>query len=204
MFIEKCTCPPIATNSYLLFSSKGPDALLIDPGCQSLSLFAPLLSKHKLTLAAILLTHSHWDHIVEAADWQTRYHAPLYVHTLDAPNLVTPGADQLPSPLSFSGSSSWQPLHDGQPLTFGSHHLTVIHTPGHSIGSVCFYYPDEKLLFTGDTLFRGTIGNLSFPTSAPEQMRSSLKKLTALPPDTQVLPGHGDATTLAAESSWLR
>ncbi len=79
----------------------------------------------------------------------------------------------------------------------------VLHTPGHSVGSVCFYEPDHHLILTGDTLFKGAIGNLSFPTSQPFLMESSLAKLGRLPPDTRVFPGHGPSTTIKAESYWL-
>ncbi len=80
--------------------------------------------------------------------------------------------------------------------------IKVIHTPGHSPGGVCFYLPSEKILFSGDTLFRGTIGNLSLPTARPDLMWDSLKKLAALPPETKVYPGHGGPTTISAEK-WI-
>ena len=79
----------------------------------------------------------------------------------------------------------------------------VIHTPGHSLGSVCFYYEKEGILLSGDTLFKGTMGNVSFPTSSPALMGETLLKLSRLPPATKVFPGHGLATTIGDEQSWM-
>jgi glyoxylase-like metal-dependent hydrolase (beta-lactamase superfamily II) len=93
-------------------------------------------------------------------------------------------------------------LIEGQKLTVGDLDIEVIHTPGHTPGGVCFYLPKEKVLISGDTLFRGTIGNLNFPTSRPDLMWGSLKKLAALPADTKVYPGHGGSTTIGAEK-WI-
>jgi hydroxyacylglutathione hydrolase len=93
-------------------------------------------------------------------------------------------------------------LTEGQIVTVGQLTLTVIHTPGHSPGGVCFYAKEEKVLISGDTLFRGTIGKLNSPTGQAERMWPSLKKLAALPPDVRVYPGHGEGTSIG-EENWL-
>ena len=87
-------------------------------------------------------------------------------------------------------------------MKLGSLNFQVIFTPGHSAGSICFYEKRQRILFSGDTLFQGSIGNLSFPTSRPDLMWSSLTKLSKLPPHTQVFTGHGPSTTIENES-WL-
>jgi glyoxylase-like metal-dependent hydrolase (beta-lactamase superfamily II) len=93
-------------------------------------------------------------------------------------------------------------LEEGKVIQVGKLQVAVIHTPGHSPGSVCLYLREQKILFSGDTLFQGTIGNLHLPTSQPEKMWESLRKLAALPPETHVVPGHGSDTVLAKET-WL-
>ena len=93
-------------------------------------------------------------------------------------------------------------LEDKDKLKVGKVELQVIHTPGHTPGSICLYIPKENVLISGDTLFAGSIGNISFPTSKPKLMWESLKKLSKLTPDTKVLPGHGQSTTIGKEK-WL-
>lgn len=104
--------------------------------------------------------------------------------------------------MSFKGLSPDGHLADGQIITLGELTLHVIHTPGHSPGGVCFYLPAQETLFSGDTLFAGSIGNLSLPTAQPDRMWPSLKKLAALPKHTKVYPGHGGATRIDKES-WI-
>lgn len=203
MLIKCYPCPPISTNTYLVTCPRTKKAAVIDPGFHSFKALSPLLLQEDLHLSALLLTHSHWDHIAEVAVWQDRYDVLAYLHPLDFPNMREPGSDQLPMSAPIRGSSSIAPLEEGEQITVGEISFTIIYTPGHSIGSICFYDPSSLLLFSGDTLFRGSIGNLSFPTSAPKLMAESLKKLTALPPATRVYPGHGKRTTLGEEGDRL-
>jgi hydroxyacylglutathione hydrolase len=177
-------------------------AAIIDPGFSSSAALIPIIEKHHLQLSAILLTHSHWDHIAEVALWRQKFDVPVYLHPLDQSNLEQPGSDRLRMPRHIESYHGSLPLSEGQEILIGFHSLIVIHTPGHSPGGVCFYNAADAVLFSGDTLFRGTIGNLSFPTSVPTQMWPSLHKLAALPGKTVVYPGHGETTTIAAEN-WL-
>ena len=137
--------------------------------------------------------------------WQKlkkKYNIPVYVHAFDANNLEKPGSDGLPSWLSIEGVIPEHLIKEGDVIHVGNLAFEVIETPGHSPGSLCFYNKEEKVLFSGDTLFKGSIGNLSFPTSRPHLMQSSLSKLAKLPADTRVFPGHGPSTTIGKES-WL-
>lgn len=160
------------------------------------------VKKHALHIEMLLLTHSHWDHIADAAFLKEKTNAPLYVHEEDAENLKHPGSDCLPLFFSIQGAQPDGYLTDGQILTLGELSLHVIHTPGHTPGGVCFYLPLQETLLSGDTLFSGSIGSLSLPTAHAEQMWPSLKKLAALPKRTKVYPGHGGATTIEKES-WI-
>lgn len=160
------------------------------------------LEREQLTVKMILITHSHWDHIADAAFLKEHLKVPLYIHSLDHPNLEKPGSDGLPLFFTTQGSKADGFLKEGDQLQVGNLQIQVIETPGHTPGGVCFWLPEEKILFSGDTLFQGTIGNLSFPTARPAFMWESLKKLAQLPPETQVYPGHGTPTTIAAEA-WI-
>jgi glyoxylase-like metal-dependent hydrolase (beta-lactamase superfamily II) len=201
MKIQSITSGPFETNSYLLVSPK-KFALIVDPTFDTAHFFISHLQKGLIPLA-ILLTHSHLDHTADVAVLKEALKVPVYVHALDKGNLEKPGSDGIPygemikpatADVLFYGGEEWQ-LEDFE--------LKVIHTPGHSFGSSCFYFPKEKVLISGDTLFKGTIGNLSFPTSEPDKMWDSLKLLSALDPDTVVLPGHGESTTIGAEP-WIK
>lgn len=186
----------------LLGCSSTKKAAIFDAPFESKKKLLPRLEHHSLKPEKILLTHSHWDHIAEVASLKEELNIPVFVHEADAPNLENPGADGLPLLVAIEGVKPDGHLKDGETVFIGKLEIKVIHTPGHSPGSLCFYLEKEKLLISGDTLFRGTIGRLNFPTSRPELMWDSLKKLAALPPDTKVIPGHGDATTIGAES-WI-
>src|SRR5205085_3035340 len=128
------------------------------------------LNQHLLSVKKILLTHSHWDHIADVMPLKEKFHLPVYVHALDAPNLQQPGADGLPCWLTISGVQPDVLLEEGMEVPIGKLMFKVLHTPGHSPGCVCFYESSQHVLFSGDTLFKGTIGNLSFPTSQPSLM----------------------------------
>ncbi len=159
--------------------------------------------QHSLKPTAIWLTHSHWDHIVDAAKIKRELSLPIYVHEEDRGNLEKPGSDEVPMAVPiFEGTAPDHLIKDGDLLTVGKFSFKVIHTPGHTPGGVCFYCEKEKTLISGDTFFRGLIGSISLPTSQPERMWPSLDKIAALPPDTVVFPGHGPHTTIKDEP-WL-
>jgi hydroxyacylglutathione hydrolase len=202
MILEVFPSGPLETNAYLLACEETRRAAIIDAPVESSDALLERIKALALSVDMILLTHSHWDHIAEVSVLKKELKAPVYIHKDDAENLQNPGSDRLPLFFPLIGVAADGYLTDGQELTVGKLNLKVIHTPGHSPGGVCFYLPSEKILFSGDTLFRGTIGNLSLPTARPDLMWDSLKKLTALPPETKVYPGHGGPTTISAEK-WI-
>ncbi len=202
MIIEAIPSGPFATNAYVVGCPDTREAAIIDPAPESAEKIDRILEKLNLTPKKILLTHSHWDHIADTPAVKSRYNILIWVHEKDAPNLRKLGADGLPV---FSSMPSIEPdnfFQEGDKIPVGNLRFKVIHTPGHTPGGVCFYEESEGVLFSGDTLFKGSIGNLSFPTSNPGDMWRSLDKLKDLPPETKVFPGHGDATTIKNES-WL-
>lgn len=202
MILEIFCSGPAFTNSILLGCTKTKKGAIIDAPPGSAEILIERIETLGLELEMLLLTHTHWDHFADMAYLKKKMRAPLYVHELDAPNLRRPGSDRLPMLFEIKSVEPDGYLSDGQMLTLGDLIIDVIHTPGHSPGSVCFYLREKNTLISGDTLFQGTIGNISFPTSEPDKMWESLKKLSKLPPNTRVVPGHGDETTIGAES-WL-
>jgi len=196
MLIQTFPSGPLETNAILFGLEK---FAVIDPALGSTE---PILQLgHSVEL--ILLTHSHWDHIADVYALKQKTGARVYVHPLDAGNLIHPGSDKLPLYFPIHGVEPDGFLEDGQTLELGGLKIEVIHTPGHSPGCVCFYLREQKVLFSGDTLFQGCIGGLHLPTAQPTLMRKSLSKLAALPPDTRVIPGHGNETTIHKERNQL-
>lgn len=202
MIVEVLPSGPADTNAYLIACPQTKRAVVIDVPFESTEWILKRAQELSLTIEMILLTHSHWDHTGEAALLKEKLGVPLYVHREDAGNVEKPGSDKLPLFFPVQGVKPDGYLTDGQVLTVGNLRIEVIHTPGHTPGGVCFYFPTEKVLVSGDTLFRGTIGNLSFATGRPHLMWDSLKKLASLPADTKVYPGHGEPTTIGAEK-WI-
>lgn len=193
---------PFETNAYALYDPDTLELVFIDPAPGSCELLANFAHRLSLTPKAIWLTHSHWDHIADVSCLLKKFSVSIMIHQDDAENLIRPGSDRLPCWIEIEGVKPTHLLQEGEILTIGASKATVITTPGHTPGGVCFYFPEEKLLFSGDTLFRGSIGNLSFPTARPLLMWKSLAKLDKLPPDTIILPGHGPSSTIGHES-WL-
>ncbi|MGD8991358.1 MAG: MBL fold metallo-hydrolase [Desulfobacterales bacterium] len=177
--IERYELGPFGTNSYLLRCLKTDDSVVIDaPGDAPKVLDRLGHTNPKY----ILMTHNHIDHTGALAELKSALKVPIGAHAADAIRL--PIATDLH-------------LLDGQAITFGNIDLTVLHTPGHTPGSLCFY--TEGYLISGDTLFPGGPGKTGFPTDFKQIVKSLQEKIFVLPGDTQVFPGHGDSTSLEKE-----
>ncbi|MCB1072161.1 MAG: MBL fold metallo-hydrolase [Chlamydiales bacterium] len=198
--IECFPSGPFETNAYILACSETNKGVIIDPAPDSAA--ALIDGSAAIEIKAILLTHSHWDHIGDLKKVKTTFGVPVYVHPSDRLNVVKPGSDKLPLMFHIDGVEPEFDLQEGEVIEVGKLKLIVIETPGHTPGGVCFYLDKEKILFSGDTLFKGSIGKISFPTANPQAMWRSLKKLEKLPPETVVYPGHGPSTTIGDED-WL-
>jgi hydroxyacylglutathione hydrolase len=203
MLVQAFPSGPLSTNAYVAACPETREAAIIDPAPNSSKAIQAFLASRQLKCRKILLTHSHWDHIADVKELKEVFTVPIYIHPLDAPNLRQPGSDGLPCWLNLSGVEPDILLEDGMQIPLGGMTFQVLHTPGHSPGGVCFYNSQHKVLFSGDTLFQGTFGSLSLPTSQPALMQPSLAKLAQLPSGTTVYPGHGSPTTIGAESTWL-
>ncbi len=203
MILEMFASGPVETNVYILGCSRTKQACVIDAPQGCLGQVKTILKKNQLILSKILLTHSHLDHIADASLLKEEFNVPLFIHPLDSENLIKPGSDGIPLFLSVRGIHPDFFLRDGDVINVGDFQLQVILTPGHSPGGVCFYLQKEQIVFSGDTLFKNSMGRIDFPQSDPSSMWKSLKRLAQLPPNTKVYPGHGPSTTIEKES-WMK
>jgi len=192
---------PIATNSYLVTDEGTGESILIDAPQDVTGRLGPLLGKEgKLVL--LVDTHGHWDHVGDNAAVAALTGAPLAIHASDAGMLENGGADGFNLPFKLLPSRADRLLDEGEKIVFGSSSLLVMHTPGHTAGGICLYDEKEGNLFSGDTLFNGSYGRTDLPNSSVKDMQASLARLSGLPPQTRVYPGHGETTTIG-EQEWL-
>lgn len=197
----------LSSNCYVLYDPAAGTALVIDPGFTEADALLSQLETLNVRVTALLNTHGHFDHVSGNALLQ-HLGAPLGIHPQDRDLLLRGGGAAW---FGLAYPPSPEPdfeLEHGSTLTCGSLTVEVIHTPGHSPGSVCLYVPQEKLLLTGDTLFAGGgVGRTDLPGGDPRALTRSLQRLLSLPHDTRIYPGHGPAGTLEHEartSPWLR
>ncbi len=201
--VETFPSGPLSTNTYLLSTKSGKGAIIdAAPGCTAAVQRA--VEAKGVEVEAILLTHSHWDHIAETSEIKRLFPVPVFIHSEDRANLESPGSDGIPSlhRTAIVGVIPDRILNGGERFPVGDLLVEVIHSPGHSPGLVCYYIRSEGILFCGDLFFRGSIGTLALPTSESDRMWPSLKRIATLPAETRVFPGHGKATTIGAEG-WL-
>ncbi|MCX6988606.1 MAG: MBL fold metallo-hydrolase [Chlamydiae bacterium] len=203
MILRVFSCGPIATNSYLLACSDTKKAWIIDAPKDCFSLLSQAIESEGLHVEKIVLTHSHWDHIADLSLLKKGFGLEVLVHKEDVGNVERPGSDGLPLYFPIEPVSVDQMLSGGELLTLGHMAIKVIHTPGHSPGGICLYIEQSDTLISGDTLFQGSMGRVDLPTSNPSAMWKSLKLLSELPSRTQVYPGHGNRTSIQAES-WMK
>lgn len=195
----------LQANCFLVFDEKSHDGLIIDPGGDVAPLVAEI-TRHNVQICAILNTHGHFDHVAGNAELVS-YAAPYGIHPDDRKLLLNGGGAQwFGMPINPSPEPSWD-LIEGQLFSAGSLHFEILHTPGHTPGSVCILVPQENALFSGDLLFAGNIGRTDLPGGNAYAMRTSLKRLRDVAHALDVYPGHGPQTTLAEErqhNPWLR
>ena len=176
------------TNTYIV--ENGGHCVIIDAGYHPETILR-FLNDHDLTADAILLTHGHFDHVGAVRDLAAELGCPVYLHEkeLSMPPMMTAG------PLYYTHTYG-----EGDHLTFAGIRFRVLHTPGHTPGSVCLMAEDH--LFSGDTLFAGSCGRTDFPGGDWATIRKSLDRLSGMTEDLLVHPGHGESTTLAREKQY--
>ena len=192
---------PAATNVHVLADPRSREAIAIDTAIPSLAWIRDELAAREWTLKLIVSTHGHWDHIGDNAAVAAETGAQIAVHPLDRHRLEDP--QPLWAPFEIPPSVPAVELAEGGEIRFGEIRLSVLHTPGHTEGSVCLLAADEGLLFSGDTLFAGGWGRVELPGGSPEAMAASIARLTELEDRLAVLPGHGATTTIGRERAWM-
>lgn len=189
---------PLETNCYLVYCDDTLDCAVIDPGAEAEKIL-PAILEAGLKPVVILNTHGHIDHIGANRDIKDRFGVPLGIHPLD--RLLLEKAQELELSIFLGAKESPLPdlmLEDGETIEIGHCRLGVIHTPGHTPGSVSFR--SEAVLFSGDTLFNGGVGRTDLPGGSARDLELSIREIILpLPRETVVLPGHGPWTTIGEE-----
>ncbi len=197
--IGRMTLGLCATNCYFLYREGDGRAVLFDPADNGQRIY-DALADNGLSVEAILLTHAHFDHIWGVEDLRGASGAKVYA--LEAERPVCQDAYVNVS-ARYGRKCTVEPdgwLTDGQELTLADISLRVIATPGHTVGSACYYVPEAGFLLSGDTLFAESVGRTDFPSgNMGSLIRSIRERLFILPEETKVYPGHGDATTIGHE-----
>lgn len=187
------------TNCYFVYREGENKVIFIDPADQG-ALIHQKLQEKGFEVEAILLTHGHFDHIMGGNELRKLSGAKIYAPEADKVLLQDPYVNVSASWAKAYTLEADEYLQDGQKLTFGDKECTVLMTPGHTVGSCCYYFEEDNVLISGDTLFEGSVGRTDLPTGSMSKLNRSLKeKLMVLPDEVKVYPGHGGITTIGDE-----
>lgn len=197
--IQQYIVGSVATNCYFAINDDTKEVLIIDPGAAAKQL-AEKVQEQGLSPAGILLTHGHFDHAAAADELSRLLETKVYAHEKEQETLEKPG-------INLSGwEGKTESYHadvyvkDEQELNLAGFQIQVLFTPGHTIGGCCYYLKEQSTVFSGDTLFEGSIGRTDFPKgSASQLIRAIREKLMILPDETAVYPGHGEMTSIGME-----
>lgn len=196
--IAKIEVGALAANCYII-AAPNRQALIIDPGAEAETILR-IVKKRRLTIKAYLVTHGHMDHISALGPLWAHIQAPVAMHGADIAWAFDPANQMLPYfSVPHRPENIDRILVGNETYHEGDFNYRVIATPGHSPGGVCFYFPDENILFSGDTLFQDSVGRTDIPGGNERQLNEALQVLVALPPHTKVYPGHGPETTIGRE-----
>ena len=191
---------PWETNAYLVWDGRSPDALVLDPGMGAAAPLIARVAENELRLHLIANSHGHVDHIFDNAPLKAASGAPLAIHPDDAYRLDGRNSYGF----EVEPATADRELREGEQVTIGDLVFDVLHTPGHTEGSVCLYEERRALLLSGDVLFAGSYGRTDLPGGSDEAMLASLTRLASdLPDGVRVLPGHGPETTIGRERPWM-
>lgn len=204
--IERLPVGQLGTNCYVLYDAKIKDAFIVDPGDDA-GFIMNKIGDLDLKPQAILATHGHFDHILAVTELKLAYGIPFFFHPADSAivNRMERTAEYFtgikPDPAPRFG----KPLENGQELKIGGMSLKVIHTPGHTPGSICLYAEKESILFSGDTLFAGGgYGRTDLSGGDAAKLKKSLRKILSLPDNTIIYPGHGEETNVKKEKRFYQ
>ena len=196
--LQQMVLGPVYTNCYFLKNKETGETLIVDPADSPKRIFQKVEDMGAKPVG-ILLTHGHFDHIMGVKTVQDMTGAKIYMHELEK-DFATDSRLNLSTVIAERQCDAFVPdvlYHDGDKIQVGNLTFRVLHTPGHTIGSSCLIVKDT--IFSGDTIFKGSIGRTDFPTSDPAKMMESVQKVAELEGNYAVFPAHGDSTTLDYE-----
>ena len=189
----------VNTNCYFVWNTETKEGIIIDPA-DNADYIIEMVQKEQVTLKGIYLTHAHFDHMLAASLVAGAYRAPVYCL---AKEKEVAESTRLNLSDYFGCAYALVPdgvLQDGEVVQVAGMQMQVLHTPGHTKGSACYYFAEEGILFSGDTLFLESVGRTDFPTGNSAVLAQSIKeKLYVLPEEVKVYPGHGSATSIGYE-----
>ena len=198
--VKTFVMPPITNNNYVIIDTDSHEAVLIDCS-HPVDEIMSYIKQQKANLKYILLTHAHFDHVLGVDYFQKKYHIPVYCSEKDVPLLKQINEYMKWMKLSPVTEPTIDGYVDAKELKIGRYPIQVMPTPGHTKGGVCYFV--ENMLFSGDTLFKGSYGRTDFPGGSERAMQESLHLLFKTLPDYVIVyPGHGEATTIKAERNF--
>ena len=202
MHLDGMVLGPVSTNCYFVQNTETGELLIIDPADYPDQIISKVM-KCQGKPVAILLTHGHFDHIMAVNEIREKYQIPVYCEKHEE--------EMLKDPMKNVSGAWYKPysthadhlLSDNEELELAGFRIRVLHTPGHTPGCCCYEFPEEHVLFSGDTLFFRSYGRVDFPGGSARQMQDSVQRLLKeLPEETEVYPGHDCATDIASEKRY--
>ena len=196
---------PLETNAYLVADTATGDALVIDAPQGTAEAIVAEAAKRGWKIGQIIITHTHWDHVLDAKALKEATGVPLLAHPLARERLANPPSLGSELPFEVAAVETSDTLDDGDTVTLGGQLFTVMHLPGHDPAHIGLFNASEEILLSGDVLFPGGHGTLEVPGADQTAMYATMRRLVAeLPATTTVHPGHGVSTTIGAETPWIR
>ena len=200
MKIENMVVGPLQVNCYIVYDEESLDAMVIDPGDDAERIIR-FIDDRKLAVSRIVCTHAHFDHIGAVGKLKEKTGAPVLLSKGDFDIYMR--ADRQAALWGFQLGQPQEPdiyPAEGDEIAVGKSRFRVLHTPGHSPGGICLY--GEGVIFTGDTIFAGSVGRTDFPGGSMAELKRSFSGIISLPPETRIFPGHGPLTTVKKEKEF--